>query len=71
LKDYPNLLAILEGRVSGHHTEWPMVRVELARLINRVGELEKFCDALTVQRGDLQREVRELRADLRNLRGYE
>lgn len=33
LDAYPNLQAILDGRVSGHYTEWPMVRAELRRLI--------------------------------------
>lgn len=33
LDGYPNLQAILDGRVSGHYTEWPMVRVELRSLL--------------------------------------
>lgn len=32
-QDYPNLAAIMAGCTSGHHTEWPMVRSELERLV--------------------------------------
>lgn len=31
-----NLQAILDGRVSGHFTEWPQVRVELRELVRRL-----------------------------------
>jgi len=34
LKQYPNLEAILEGRVSGQVTEWPAIRKELEALID-------------------------------------
>lgn len=32
--EYPNLTAMLNGRVSGHWTEWPAMRAELRRLID-------------------------------------
>jgi hypothetical protein len=31
---YPNLLAILEGRVSGRTSEWPAIRTELSHLLS-------------------------------------
>lgn len=34
LSDYPNLQAILDGRVSGQVTEWPAIRKELQNLID-------------------------------------
>ena len=34
LRAYPNLEAIVIGCVSGHHTEWPMVRLELQSLVS-------------------------------------
>jgi hypothetical protein len=33
LSAFPNLQAMLDGCVSGHHTEWPMMRDELRRLL--------------------------------------
>lgn len=39
--NYPNLEAILDGRVSGHSTEWLMVRIELRRLFERVEATER------------------------------
>jgi len=34
LDGYPNLRAMMQGCVSGHHTEWPMLRMELRRLMD-------------------------------------
>ena len=34
LRDYPNLQAMMDGCVSGRFTEWPQMRVELAKLLS-------------------------------------
>jgi len=33
VRDYPNLQAVLDGRVSADAGQWPLVRVELRRLL--------------------------------------
>jgi len=38
---YPNLNAIIEGRVSGQVTEWPMIKVELKSLLSEVSYLKE------------------------------
>lgn len=40
MADYPNLEAILDGRVSGHATEWPLIRAELAALFAKLAAAE-------------------------------
>jgi len=47
-QEYPNLQAVLDGRVSGQTSEWPQVRVELR--------------ALLAARAQDQREMERLRA---------
>ena len=34
MSKYPNIDAVLEGRVSGHATEWPLLRKELISLLS-------------------------------------
>jgi hypothetical protein len=47
LDAYPNLKAIIEGRIAGNFREWPAVRGELERLLMDQAELmRKASDAL-------------------------
>ena len=45
MKDYPNLQAVLQGCVSGHSVEWPLVRAELTVLIS---ERNALCERLEI-----------------------
>jgi hypothetical protein len=42
-KEYPNLAAILNGTVSGHSTEWPMMRPELIKLVAAFAAIREEC----------------------------
>lgn len=39
--DYPNLAALLEGRVSGTFSEWPQIKNEVSKLFAECEKLEK------------------------------
>lgn len=51
MKKYPNLEAILTGRVSGEIAEWPVIRGELQSLVDNYRDLaELLCDAELITR---------------------
>ena len=62
--NYPNLLAMMEGRVSGDINEWPMMRRELLSLLSekeaRIKELEK----LNTEKEDQLHRIAELGSPL-------
>ncbi len=39
LQKYPNLQAIFSGCVSGNISDWPMIRVELKKLVEKLDEM--------------------------------
>ena len=49
LQDYPNLEAVLEGRVSADHGEWSQVRYELIKLFFILSEKDKKIEELEEQ----------------------
>ena len=42
---YPNLSAVLTGQVSGRATEWPLIRIELCHLLDRLAACEAELEA--------------------------
>lgn len=60
LDPYPNLQAILIGTVSGHSTEWPMMRPELIKLLDRIDECMKVIDTTSNELQAAQERIRKL-----------